>query len=444
MPPTIRFRVLRRLVALALAPAHLLERVRRWRRLGLLALYGLILLMTWAILRRQTQLDGLPDVGEQFNGPAFGTSASVPDDRNAFVVYRRATERFRDLTDGEGESFSNANHVWSQADPALRAWVAEHHEAVALLRAGSERPEACLEVPKSLTGLLATASKVEVLRRLSWIGTAALLEAGRLRAEGDPAGAWTLLKAVVRASRQMEQAVPAAQARSHAIIMVQYARGPVAGWAEDPAVSVSLLRRALDDLATAEALTPPLSVVYRSEYLAAEESLANLQPLITERARQRPETGPFDLFAYAPDLEAFMRREPERSRRVLRLLAANDLAWCDRFVPERPAFAVPRIRIYAADPATPPAARALTPDELARWTDSALIAPGLPWRLGELEKWDQIDRWSLGQLKEAVAVPLFTREMGRPPAGPAEALQRYLLAPGHAPDRDEAEPVTER
>ena len=46
--------------------------------------------------------------------------------------------------------------------------------------------------------------------------------------------------------------------------------------------------------------------------------------------------------------------------------------------------------------------------------------------MGELEELDRNDRWSLGLLKEAVAVPLFTREMGRPPASPAEALRRYL------------------
>jgi hypothetical protein len=129
---------------------------------------------------------------------------------------------------------------------------------------------------------------------------------------------------------------------------------------------------------------------------------------------------------------------------VLRLLAANDLAWCDRPASERPPLAVPRLRIYQADPSTPPAARALPPEELARWAESVLIHPAPPWRMGDLETWGQSDRRSLGQLKEAVAVPLFTREMGRPPASPAEALRRYLPIPGDTPDRDEAEPLPER
>ncbi len=129
---------------------------------------------------------------------------------------------------------------------------------------------------------------------------------------------------------------------------------------------------------------------------------------------------------------------------MLRLLAANDLAWCDRPASERPRFAEPRLRIYQADPSTPPAAQALPADGLARWVDSSLINPGMPWRMGELENGERIDRWSLGRLAEAVAVPLFTRQQGRPPASSAEALRHYLPMPGDTPDRDEAEPFPER
>ena len=46
---------------------------------------------------------------------------------------------------------------------------------------------------------------------------------------------------------------------------------------------------------------------------------------------------------------------------MLRLLAANDLAWCDRPASERPPLAVPRLRIYQADPSTPLAARPCRP-----------------------------------------------------------------------------------
>lgn len=75
-------------------------------------------------------------------------------------------------------------------------------------------------------------------------------------------------------------------------------------------------------------------------------------------------------------------------------------------------------------PTTPPAARALPPEDLARWADSALISASLAWWLGDLVMWDRADRWSMGQLKESVAVALFAREVGRPPASPADRPPR--------------------
>ena len=361
----------------------------------------------------------------------------MPDDRNAFVAYRRAVERFRDMNDAEGNSFSHADFAWGKADATFRAWIAEHDEAISLLCAGAALPEFYIEVPVQP----ATMDNNVLAVQVSWIATAGLFKAGRLRLEGNPAGAWSLLNAIIRASRHIEWAVPTANGRPIGFTLVQYARQPVAAWANDPAVGVALLRRALDDLAAAEALTPPPSVFYRQEYLASLKSLTNLQPLITARAQQRHDRGPWHLFTLAPGLEAFLNGEPERSRRVLNLLVANDLAWCDRPAADRPAFAVDRLRIPELNAAAPAAARALAPEELARWADSALIAPTLSWRLGEIDKWEHIDRWSFSQLTEAVAVSLFTKETGHAPASPAEAFRRYRPTPGDTPDRDEAEPL---
>jgi hypothetical protein len=429
------------LVAIVLSPLRAIERLRGWRRLGLLVLYGLIAFGIWALLWRRSQLANLPDIGTPFDVAAFRSPASVPDSRNAFVLYRRAAERFRDMTAVEGTSFSNANFEWARADATFRAWVTEHDEAISLLCAGAALPEFSVGVTNDVARPPITMENNVLAVRLSWIGTAGLFKSGRLRAEGDPAGAWTLLKAVIRTSRHIEWAVPAANGRSVGIGLVQYARQPVAAWANDPAVGVALLRRALDDLAEAEAITPPLSTYYRDEYIGSLASLTNQQPLIAARAQQRHDRGQWHVFAVAPGLEGFLNGEPERSRRVLNLLVANDLAWCDRPASDRPVFAVPRLRIPEPDPTAPAATLALAPEELARWADSALITPTLTWRLGELDKWERLDRWSLSQLTEAVAVSLFTKEMGHAPASSAEALRRYRPIPGDTPDRDEAEPL---
>ena len=427
--------------SVALFPLRAIERARGWRRLGLVALYGLTAVVAWALLWRQSQLVGLPDVGGPFDESASRALARVPDDRYAFVLYRRAAEAFRDMSDAEGDSFSKANLRWSGADPALRGWVAENAEAIALLREGSGRPEAELEVPRQVTPQLESFEKSTIATRLSWIGTAALFEAGRLRASGDPDGAWALLKAVVRASRHMVRGAPSVQGRWTATILVQYARGPIAEWAGDPSVGVDRLKGALSGLVDAESLTPSPSLTYRAEYLVAMGALADARRLLVERAGRRAQARAASLFDLSPDLEGFLRREPERSRRVLNLLIANDLAWCDRPPMDRPGLAVPRLHIYDPDPAAPPASRALPPDELARWADSSVLDAGAPWRKGQVEQAVGNDRWSMGQLKEAVAVALFRKEQGRPPATPAEALRRYLPSPGDTPGRDEAAPV---
>ncbi len=117
-----------------LFPLRALERARGWRRLGLLLLYVLIALPILAQLWRRSQLASLPDVGYTFALAASRSTAGVRDDRNAFVPYQRAAERFREMSKDEGESFNKADLRWSAADAVLRGWVAEHREAISLLR----------------------------------------------------------------------------------------------------------------------------------------------------------------------------------------------------------------------------------------------------------------------------------------------------------------------
>ena len=128
---------------------------------------------------------------------------------------------------------------------------------------------------------------------------------------------------------------------------------------------------------------------------------------------------------------------------MLNLLVANDLAWCDRPVSEQPAYAVPTLRISEPDPAAPAAARAVAPEE-----------PGQTGRLrpdhtrpdlaaGRDRQMGRIDRWSMSQLTEAVAVSLFTKETGRPrprqprPSGAIvlrPATRRIEMRPSLCPD----------
>jgi hypothetical protein len=83
----------RSFVAILPFPLRTIERARGWRRIGLLLVYVLIALPILANLWRRSQLAGLPDVGNTFDVTASRPTPGVPDDRNAFVLYRRAGRR---------------------------------------------------------------------------------------------------------------------------------------------------------------------------------------------------------------------------------------------------------------------------------------------------------------------------------------------------------------
>ena len=149
------------LAVILLFPFRAVERTQGWRRIALLVLYGLIAVGIWGFLWRQSQLARLPDVGDSFGVAAFREPGRVSDDRNAFIPYRQAAQRFREMNEAEGNAFNNADLKWSRADAALRGWVAKNDQAIALMCAGRRlRPDVFLEGARTLaTGPLAAAGE---------------------------------------------------------------------------------------------------------------------------------------------------------------------------------------------------------------------------------------------------------------------------------------------
>jgi hypothetical protein len=79
-----------------------------------------------------TSLNGLPDIGDPFDVAAF-KSFSVPDDRNAFTLLRRADEKATPSPPGLDRS-------WSQANPTVRVWVEANHLALQLFQNTASAP----------------------------------------------------------------------------------------------------------------------------------------------------------------------------------------------------------------------------------------------------------------------------------------------------------------
>jgi hypothetical protein len=139
-------------------------------------------------------------------------------------------------------------------------------------------------------------------------------------------------------------------------------------------------------------------------------------------------------------IRRFLIREPERSRRVLRLAFANWLSHLE--VPgerhRKPAVRArlqghpsnPGVFFYAAGPAAPAAARALSPQALAEWL---LTAPDAKL-IQDQELWPSIGRQERQQHRALLIVladELHRREHGRPPASENDLVDTYLK---HLPD----------
>ena len=161
-------------------------------------------------------------------------------------------------------------------------------------------------------------------------------------------------------------------------------------WAADPRTTPALLRQALEDVIACESLAPSETDTLKVEYLAMERMLDNPKgpgvrrpPAWFMSMASRPSTR-FLLHllrAYrTPEqiqslLEArrVWRREPERSRRVLRLVMANWLAYFNLPPKDRPkadlsSFSATDFYEFGSD--GPAQARVLSTESLSRWLDS--------------------------------------------------------------------------
>jgi hypothetical protein len=408
----------------------------RHRRAWQVAALGLLLAGPWAWWA--TQLWGLPDVGDPFEVAAF-EAERVPDDRNAFLWYRDAaamTSRIQRTLQAQKKTAFRLNKFegeWSKADPSWRDFLAQAGEALAIWRIGSEKPDARYDHPEGLSirTLLPVSQELGMLARL------AVLEGSRLEAEGDMAGAWGWYRAALRSSRhsgkhgfQVERLIGGA--------MHDVASKALTRWASDPRVDAPLLRRALDEVIAIDAMTVPRAETLKLEYLLFVASLSdpNLIEDFLVSKNLGDEKGDWCQELPVPDhakrpiqaARVLVADDYTRSLRVTRLMVANWMAQLDKLPARRSKLFRVDPSIYGADPAAPPASRALPPEELSRWLDSSLLASRYFRGLGKFG-W-ALDRERTRQAKLVVhlADQLYRREHGGPPHSPGALVGPYLKA----------------
>ena len=110
-------------------------------RVFLLVSFVLVFVWTVALVRRQACLFNLPDVGDPFD-VAREYATLVPDDRNAFVLFRQASAKLVPEPEVPRAVLNAVPAVgWTNANPRIREWVGANREALALFRRGAEQAD---------------------------------------------------------------------------------------------------------------------------------------------------------------------------------------------------------------------------------------------------------------------------------------------------------------
>jgi hypothetical protein len=402
-----------------------------------IGLYGAVAAIVGLFAWREVNLWGLPDVGDPFEVAAFRLP-DVPDDQNAFLLYRKALDRIRVADPRDLVKMRDAHGgMRSWSDPALRGIVAANREALELWRRGTERPDSLDRRDGRLVLLAPQNVTIDGVALLSWLP---LIEAARLESAGDLAGAWAWYHALLRSSRHFGRNGAIAH-RAAGLDVLTMARGPLLAWADRVGDDAALLRRALEETRAILATTAPDSMALKHEYLLTLRDLAGA----VEEPVGLAVAGPPSMQALArwPEARRFLRHEPERTLRVARLVFANRLSAADRPASRRPQLVPPWPGVYdtTEDPVAPASARRLSPRALAAWSGTATLprATSLAWQQMDVLARDERAR---AGLIVALAERLFAIEHGRPPRSPEELVGTILdrLPEGYVPPSQEPSP----
>ncbi len=297
-----------------------------WR----IALLGVLVSVITAVVLiggRLTSLWGLPDALEPFDTTSVRPSRA-PVDRDAFAVYALALKQFQPFgrPDWPGPLRRAVSIGWPAADRDVQSWLLRNRQTLDLWRNAADRPETTLRRPNEpdlLDGVPPSA-----------LFLLAQLEASRLETDGDPDGAWAWHRASLRMIRHIQDYDPLRRAADTQQAYFPVALANVKRWCEDSRPNVPLLRRALDDAQALDIPTTHGSAALKLEYLAIARKLADPPQELAEQAWDDLRSDGDDLLWYRHiplfhESRWFIRNEPERSRRVARLVFTNWITNCE-------------------------------------------------------------------------------------------------------------------
>jgi hypothetical protein len=427
------------------ASQKMLQLLRKRLRQLLWCILGLALVAGVFAIWWLTSLYGLPDIGDPFDVAAF-KSYQIPDDQNGVAFFQRAFEKLTPLPEvPNATKTAAATGSWSKLDPKLQRWVEENRPAIALLQQGADRSDVNWG---SADEFFWHRFPMFNPGGLLWL---ALVEGGRRAETGDLAGAWDCYRAVLRTTTHLRRR--GNMSLRHIVNTFHgQLRRRLADWAADPKTTIPQLRRALDE-ATLSQPKPEWDVVsLKLEYLHLMRSLEqprySLHRAIDEDVTYRigDYQVPDDLAMYLFLGERFLKREPERSQRAVRLLFANWLAHLEGPNPRQTSPAVrvsfsPKNRpnivpVYPISPETTAGARVLSPRDLASWLVTTKDAKSF-LGVGIWSALSNQERRGYRQLVVLFAEELYRRDHGVLPTSDDALLGTYLQT---LPDDRSAEP----
>jgi hypothetical protein len=405
-------------------------------------------------------LNGLPDIGDPFDVAAF-RAFRIPGDQNAFAFLRRAHEkhaRFRGR-DGKGPYPDDPKFSWSIANPKLREWAGENREALELFLQGANQPDAAHAAGEPTTRM-----------DLSDLDYVVFLEGSRRQENGDTAGAWDCYRALLRMITHIRRRGSAHQRYSAGRASVGLQRR-LTDWSTDSQTTTAQVHTALDEVLRNEPNPDWDIFAIKYGYLELIRELERPKPLsVSEEIEEQWRFGRADMalsptmIEYLEAARRFLLREPERSRRVLRLLCAQYLARAETrgLQPPKPAVWAKFTYLTSTNPMTKgtihwplypvsreasAGARALSPQELAGWWVASLDARLPSWSFDEwpwppdrvADRRAVADRKAYRELIIMLATEIYRRERGTLPSSDEDLVGTYLesLPDDSSPDVDD-------
>jgi hypothetical protein len=414
---------------------HLLrKRLRQLSRLALGLAIGLAVAAAAFGIWWLTSLSGLPDIGDPFDVSAL-RAFSIPDSENAFTLLRQAQQMLSKAPELPRTARASApTAAWSKSDPKLRDWVQANRAALELFRQGADRADG---ISRPAGENYSQRYQMVHLGELVWL---ALLEGSRRQESGDASGAWDCYRSILRATTHLRRRGNLSD-RYIAGVSHDFLRQRLASWITDPKTTTTILRKALDESLQSRPSSESDAFSLKLEYLDAMRTLERPTDMV-HRALDDDVTYrigefqvPTDLAVYIHGALRFIMREPERSRRVLRLVIANWLAHLEENNPRmrKPAFKVSiatwgrgsTVLLYPVGPEAAAGARAVAPEDLAKWLLTTWDLK--PFLAGPLDTSLRIrERTQYSDLVISLAGELYRREHGAPPPSEQALVGTFL------------------